>query len=376
MDEFMNNYPPGLLDMLGIKQEDLRRQQQTQGLLAAGLQLLAGSGYSPVRRTTGELLGQAGATGLGAYQQAGQASIDQALRGMQVQQMVNRQRQQEAMQRAAENYRQRMTDIGGGVTTPSMALAGGGGPTMAAAERIGRPIDTAAEAQRAAMEYLTQVSPETIAAQALKPPEMPKYITMEGTAFRVTPQGLVKEVSVPKTPLVQNIFEGKEGFKNELELKSQFKSEPVYKAFQEMQSAYGQVTESLKKNSPAGDLAGATKFMKLLDPGSVVRESELFLAMSATGALDRFTDYANKVIKGTKLTPSQRQDFQGLADRLFSDAASAYNAKRNEYSSIGSSYGLNAERALGSEAKLPSPTQTRSGSIVDQAREEMKRRGL
>ena len=364
-----------LYGLLGLDPEKIRQQQMTQGLLSAGLQLLAGSGYSPVRRTTGELLGQAGAAGLGAYQQSGQSSIDQALRGMQVQQMVNRQKQQEAMQRAAESYRQRITDIGSGVTTPSMALAGGGGPTMAAAERIGRPIDTAAEAQRAAMEYLAQVSPETVAAQALKPPDMPKYVTMEGTAFRVTPQGLVKEVSVPKAPLVQ-INEGEKGFKNELELKSQFKSEPVYKAFQEMQSAYGQVTESLKKNSPAGDLAGATKFMKLLDPGSVVRESELFLAMSATGALDRFTDYANKVIKGTKLTPSQRQDFQGLADRLFSDAASAYNAKRNEYSSIGSSYGLNAERALGSEARLPSPSQTRSGSIVDQAREEMKRRGL
>lgn len=85
MDEFMNNYPPGLLDMLGIKQEDLRRQQQTQGLLAAGLQLLAGSGYSPMRRTTGELLGQAGATGLGAYQQAGETAIDRALKQMQIQ---------------------------------------------------------------------------------------------------------------------------------------------------------------------------------------------------------------------------------------------------------------------------------------------------
>ena len=81
----MNNYPPGLLDMLGIKADDLRRQQQQQGLLAAGLQLLAGSGYSPNRRTTGELLGQAGAAGLGAYQQAGESAIDRALKQMQIQ---------------------------------------------------------------------------------------------------------------------------------------------------------------------------------------------------------------------------------------------------------------------------------------------------
>ena len=98
MDEFMNNYPPGLLDMLGIKQEDLRRQQQTQGLLAAGLQLLAGSGYSPVRRTLGELAGQAGAAGLQGYQQAGESAIDRALKGMQVQSIIQKQREAQRVQ--------------------------------------------------------------------------------------------------------------------------------------------------------------------------------------------------------------------------------------------------------------------------------------
>jgi hypothetical protein len=146
---------------------------------------------------------------------------------------------------------------------------------------------------------------------------------------------------------------GQKGFENEMKLKGEFKSEPVYKAYQEMQSAYGQITDSLKSASPAGDLAAATKFMKLLDPGSVVRESELAMAMAASGALDRARNYAELRISGKKLTPDQRKDFQQLSDQLFSTATTVYNAKRNELVEQGSAFGLNAERALGAPAKMP-----------------------
>lgn len=91
-----------LYSMLGIDPEKLRQQQMTQGLLSAGLQLLAGSGYSPVRRTTGELLGQAGAAGVGAYQQAGQSGIDEALRAMQLRQMMEQQKRQQQFRQATQ----------------------------------------------------------------------------------------------------------------------------------------------------------------------------------------------------------------------------------------------------------------------------------
>lgn len=90
------NYDTNLLSTLGIKPEDLRRQQQQAGLLSAGLQLLAGSGYSPVRQTTGQLLGQAGLAGVQGMQQAGETAIDRALKGLQVQEFARK--QQEAQQ--------------------------------------------------------------------------------------------------------------------------------------------------------------------------------------------------------------------------------------------------------------------------------------
>lgn len=159
-----------------------------------------------------------------------------------------------------------------------------------------------------------------------------------------------------------NVNTGQKGFDNELKLRGDFKQEPVYKAHQEMQSAYSQIKQSLAQASPAGDLAGATKIMKLLDPGSVVRESELGMAMAATGLLDRAQNYAQNVISGNKLTPKQRVDFQKLADALYGESIKAYNGKRSEYTKLGSEYGLNADRAIGAPASLAGKPD---GGVVD-----------
>lgn len=140
---------------------------------------------------------------------------------------------------------------------------------------------------------------------------------------------------------------GQKGLDNELKLRGDFRSEPVYKAHQEMKSAYSQVRQALGQQSPAGDLAGATKIMKLLDPGSVVRESELGMAMAASGMLDRVQNYATNIINGTKLTPTQRADFQRLADALYQESVSQYNAKGEEYRGFANDYGLSPERITG-----------------------------
>ena len=147
---------------------------------------------------------------------------------------------------------------------------------------------------------------------------------------------------------------GQKGFDNTLKLRGEFKSEPIYKAHQEMQSAYSQIQQSLKQASPAGDLAGATKIMKLLDPGSVVRESELGMAIAANGLFDRVTNYAQMVLNGTKLTPNQRKDFQTLADALYGESVKQYNAKRDEYQGIAARNQLPEVDVIGNPAKAPS----------------------
>ena len=146
---------------------------------------------------------------------------------------------------------------------------------------------------------------------------------------------------------------GQKGLDNTLKLRGEFKSEPIYKAHQEVQAAHSQIKEALKLESPAGDLAGATKIMKILDPGSVVRESELGMAMAASGLMDRITNYAQMTLSGQKLTPTQRKDFQKLADALYAESVKQYNTKRGEYKGIAERNQLPETDVIGSEAALP-----------------------
>ena len=153
--------------------------------------------------------------------------------------------------------------------------------------------------------------------------------------------------SIQKAGAPTIINEGQKGLDNTLKLRGDFRSEPIYKANQEMQSAYAQIGAGLKEATPVGDMAAATKIMKLLDPGSVVRESELGMAMAANGLGDRLQNYAQNVISGNKLTPKQRIEFQQLADSLYQESVNQYNSKRSEYENIAKANKLDVGHTVG-----------------------------
>ena len=168
----------------------------------------------------------------------------------------------------------------------------------------------------------------------------------------------------------------KDAFKNERDLRNDLKSEPIYKAHQEVKSAYARIKASLGQNTPIGDVAAATKIIKLLDEGSVVRESELGIAMAASGLMDRVTNYANMVKTGQKLTPQQRTDFLKLADEFYSASEQQFNAKAAEYAGIAKDYNLNAGRVSG-QAPGGQPGAQKDGKLTpDEQREylELKKR--
>ena len=159
-----------------------------------------------------------------------------------------------------------------------------------------------------------------------------------------------------------NLDLGQKGFENKMSAKKTFMSEPIYKDFNDMKSAYGQVLTSLDQGTPIGDVAGATKVMKLLDPGSVVRESELGIAMAASGRMDRLQNYFTLWASGNKLTPTQRADFRQLSNELYAAAGQAYNQKRGEYIDFGESTGVTLDKALGAPANIPSIMRAPGGA--------------
>jgi hypothetical protein len=189
-----------------------------------------------------------------------------------------------------------------------------------------------------------------------KPEATPSEVrTLQMTNTPVTFENIMRLRQSGASKTVVDMTGGQKGFENEMALGSKFKAEPIYKDFSDMKSAFSQVVSSLSAGTPIGDVAGATKIMKLLDPGSVVRESELAIAMQASGRMDRLQNYFNNFMTGQKLTPTQRDDFKSLANELYAAAGQAYNAKRGEYEQFGNAYNFkNLGTALGPSANIPS----------------------
>jgi len=82
--------------------------------------------------------------------------------------------------------------------------------------------------------------------------------------------------------------------------------------------------DRVKSASPtaAGDLSIVFSFMKMLDPGSVVREGEQALARNAAGVPDRIRTTYNNILAGETLAPEQRKQFVNEAKKVF-DASRA-----------------------------------------------------
>jgi len=100
------------------------------------------------------------------------------------------------------------------------------------------------------------------------------------------------------------------------------------KDFRKVGDAFNRILAVSKTPSAAGDLALIFNFMKILDPGSVVRESEFRTAEQARAWLSKADDTnitvptavrtaINKAVTGQKLLPEQRADFVQQSRNLF-----------------------------------------------------------
>jgi hypothetical protein len=83
--------------------------------------------------------------------------------------------------------------------------------------------------------------------------------------------------------------------------------------------------------------------MKMLDPGSVVREGEFATAQNAAGVPDRVLNLYNKALSGNGLNEGQRKNIRAQADSLFKKTAEDERRVRDGISRIARNYGLNTD---------------------------------
>jgi len=397
--------------LLTAKQKE---QLGLQSTLSAAAALLQAGGRSPQRIGLGQALGSALQAGQGAYEKGTAGAFNQLMLGAKLKEM---QRETAANEAYAKQFtgpaETPLTSAQAALMAP-VSTAGPVGPTMARAQLAEQmPAPTAApgiigslnpemrqilggmtrkegqpELLKIGMAQTEFGKPEPMVVNGqvkmmqfnklgqsreytgatpyeAQSPDLRAYEYISGQSLAGTGQAGIENVGKYRKQIATqvNVNPEQKGFENEMNLSKAFKQEPIYKDYNDMQSAFGQVISSLSQGTPIGDVAGATKVMKLLDPGSVVRESELGIAMAASGRMDRLQNYFSNMMSGQKLTPTQRDDFRALSNELYAAAGDTYNKKRKEFKGFGEAYGFkNLDAALGAPATIPSLMRTRPGA--------------
>jgi len=111
--------------------------------------------------------------------------------------------------------------------------------------------------------------------------------------------------------------------------------------FGERQDKFMQIKTFSEDPSAAGDIAMIFAYMKMLDPNSVVRESEYATAASAGPIVDaRTRGLYNRLLTGTRLLPEQRADFMRRSEDLYRNSLKGYNKNVNSYTDLATNAGL------------------------------------
>ena len=150
----------------------------------------------------------------------------------------------------------------------------------------------------------------------------------------------------PSTGDVMADFSGGYDAEAVAKARKEFTGQQFVKDFTKQTSAYGRIISSVDDPSPSGDLALIFNFMKVLDPGSTVREGEFATAAQAGKVDDRVRNLYNRVLSGETLTAAQRADFAGRATGLYTGAESQYKALADQYAGFAEAAGLPVKQVI------------------------------
>lgn len=156
-------------------------------------------------------------------------------------------------------------------------------------------------------------------------------------------------------------------FDQENKIRSQFLEKT--KEFPVVRNSYRRILDSAKEPSGAGDLALIFNYMKVLDPGSTVREGEFANAQNSAGVDERVRGLYNKVIRGERLSDNQRNDFVQRATKLYKGQEDLYKQDLGKFRELAKSYNLDPDQAtlnlIADGLEAPSPTMNVAGGNND-----------
>lgn len=122
------------------------------------------------------------------------------------------------------------------------------------------------------------------------------------------------------------------------------------KTFKDVRDAYGGIVAAKapadeKLQGPA-DIALLVGYMKMIDPGSTVRENEFATAENAGGVAENIRNTYNKLVGGSKLTPELRTSFKTQARELFSAHRETHLARESEYKRLAKARNIDPDAVI------------------------------
>lgn len=357
----------GGTDILGLLGPEVQQQAESRAqnamLLNFALGALQASQGAPgmPKPSLGRVLSQAAPLAVGGYQQSFEKTLGETLKGLQMREMIQKAEETAKVKamlpkvfnvESTPETRQIIpTETGDyesvipgkvtGVSINKQML-----PMLATAGPSGlEAIKNLASVQEALQGKTYQLKPgEQVVTQEGKViagvPSTPDRIDLGTHIAFVDPQNPTKIIgTLPKGKDIEKITS------QELQVGQQFATQA--QPFIQIGQAYKKIETAAKNPSAAGDISLIFGYMKLLDPGSVVREGEFATAQNAGSIPQSITSAYNRALNGERLAPSIRQDFMNQAKNLVSSQKEIFDQTlKPRFDSLVSSAGLNAANVM------------------------------
>ena len=150
---------------------------------------------------------------------------------------------------------------------------------------------------------------------------------------------------------------GNKADNSEDRLRAQYLANPLYKGMAEISKAYESIKNNPATNGPAQQ-AMVYQFSRILDPGSVVRETEYAMSAGNAGKIAQARNFLNRLQSGEMLNPQQVALMKEVAGNLVNSARAQLDAHNKSYRELATRKGLNPDNVVidafkGNQAAAP-----------------------
>ena len=181
---------------------------------------------------------------------------------------------------------------------------------------------------------------------------LPEVATNSETSKRATIKGAdgfnyfvdTGERVLPGVVTSPNIEGQKLSFANEDKLRDEHQK--LSGTFISVRDAYGRILSNAEEQTAASDLSLIFNYMKMLDPGSVVREGEFANAQNSAGVPDQIKAKYNSILRGERLAKDTRKDFIQTAQDLYKTQSASQRYLDNNYRNLANAYDLDPNKVV------------------------------